>query len=65
MAIAEGKKRISITLTEEQIEKLQQLVTIYAADSLGKVTASDVVEQLIKNDYEIRTTFKQPKKSKR
>lgn len=64
MAIAEGKKRISVTLPVEEVENLKKLVDLYAEESLGKVTASDVVEQLIKNDLKIRTSFTNSKNKK-
>lgn len=47
MAIAEGKKRITITLSLDQIEALQKLVENYQKDSFGRVTASDVIDDLI------------------
>lgn len=59
MAIAEGKKRVMITLTEEQLEKLEYLYDS-AKDNrraFGHFTQSNVVGRLIDNDYEIKKKF--------
>lgn len=62
MAIADGKKRVTFTLPLDQVADLEKLIEIYNKEAVGKVTGSDVIEQLIKNDLKIRSAFKGSKK---
>lgn len=65
MSIAKDKKRVMVTLPLDRVEDLKKLVDIYEADTIGRVTASDVVDQLIKSDLKVRQTFRSKKQKQR
>ena len=65
MSIAKDKKRVMVTLPLDRVDDLKKLVDYYESESIGRVTASDVVDQLIKDDLKIRQAFRSNKQKQR